>query len=196
MSTAAKLANPEMDARQERTHARAPTDVAAWFDEALPRIFGYFLPRVGGRIAVAEDLTQETILAAVRSRHGPVNNDAVMPWLFGIARHKLMDHYRREDRDRRHFGRPVDPDEIDIGFAPQLPDLDLDALHTRDIIIATLDRLPPRQRSALVARYLDGCDVPTTAELLGVSVHATESLLARARAAFRHHYRAINGDAS
>lgn len=119
-----------------------------------------------------------------------------MPWLFGIARHKLMDHYRREDRERRHFGRPVDPDEIGNGPAPPLPALDLDALHTRDLVIATLARLSPRQCSALVARYLDGCDVPTTAALLGVSVHAAESLLARARNSFRQHYRALNGDPS
>jgi RNA polymerase sigma-70 factor (ECF subfamily) len=196
MSIAARLASLDVEAEAVGTHARSPADVAAWFDEALPRIFGYFLPRVGGRIAVAEDLTQETILAAVRGNHAPLGSDAVMPWLFGIARHKLMDHYRREDRERRHFGRPVDPEEIESGPAPPLPDLDLDALHTRDIVIATLDRLPPRQRSALVARYLDGCDVPTTATLLGVSVHAAESLLARARTSFRRHYRALNGDAS
>lgn len=196
MSTATRIGNLRMDTGADRTQARAPTDVAAWFDDALPRIFGYFLPRVGGRIAVAEDLTQETILAAVRSGHGPSRPDAVMPWLFGIARHKLMDHYRREDRDRRHFGRRVDPDEIDTGPAPPLPDLYLDALHIRDAVIATLDLLPPRQRSALVARYLDGCDVPATAEQLGVSVHAAESLLARARTSFRHHYHALNGEPS
>lgn len=195
MSTATRIGNLRMDTGADRTQDRAPTDVSAWFDDALPRIFGYLLPRVGGRIAVAEDLTQETILAAVRSGHGPARPDAVIPWLFGIARHKLMDHYRREDRDRRHFGQPVDPDEIATGPALPLPVLDLDALHTRDTVIATLDRLPPRQRSALVARYLDGCDVQATAALLGVSVHAAESLLARARTSFRHHYRALNGDA-
>lgn len=196
MSTATQIANLDMETGTEQTHARAPTDVAAWFDEALPRIYGYFLPRVGGRVAVAEDLTQETILAAVRSGHRPSRSSAVIPWLFGIARHKLMDHYRTEDRERHHFGRPADPDEIECGPAPPLPALDLDALHARDTVIATLDRLPPRQRSALVARYLDGCDVPTTAALLGVSVHAAESLLARARTSFRQHYRSLNGDAS
>lgn len=196
MSTATRLDRVEIDARAERPIAQAPVDAAAWFDEALPRIFGYFLPRVGGRVAVAEDLTQETILAAVRSGHGPSRPKAVIPWLFGIARHKLMDHYRREDRERRHFGRPVDLDEIDLESVPPLPDLDLDVLHIRDTVIATLDLLPPRQRGALVARYLDGCDVPTTATLLGISVHAAESLLARARTSFRRHYHAINGDRS
>ncbi|MDQ3540199.1 MAG: hypothetical protein M3440_05880, partial [Chloroflexota bacterium] len=71
MSTATRIGNLRMDTGADRTQARAPADAAAWFDDALPRIFGYFLPRVGGRIAVAEDLAQETILAAVRSGNGP-----------------------------------------------------------------------------------------------------------------------------
>lgn len=200
MSTAARRGNLDMDARTERSQPRAPTDVATWFDEALPRIYGYFLPRVGNRIAVAEDLTQETLLAAlpaaIGSQPGPIDGSAVMPWLFGIARHKLMDHYRREDRERRQFSAGVDPELIDIGPSPPLGHLDLDSIHVRDDIIATLDKLPPRQRSALVLRHFDGCDVPTTAELLGISVHATESLLARGRIAFRRLYREITGEPS
>lgn len=196
MSTAAQLGNPDMDAGTERSRPRAPIDVAALFDAALPRIYGYFLPRVGNRVAVAEDLTQETLLAAVGSRSGPIDDSAVIPWLFGIARHKLMDHYRAEDRERRQFGSGIDPELIDIGPSPPLGDLDLDSIHVRDDIIATLDRLPPRQRSALVLRHFDGCDVPATADLLGVSIHAAESLLARGRIAFRRIYREITGESS
>ncbi|HVL25577.1 MAG TPA: sigma-70 family RNA polymerase sigma factor [Thermomicrobiales bacterium] len=189
----AAMSVSEIDADQETTGSRDPTDAAAWFDDALPRLFGYFISRVGGRVAVAEDLTQETMLAAVRSETGPDDADAILPWLFGIARHKLMDHYRRLDRERRHFGPPSDPEDI-LASAPALPDLDLDALHVRDAIIATLDKLPPRQRGALVLRYIDGCDVPATAALLDTTIHAAESLLARARVSFRDHYHALTGE--
>lgn len=64
----------------------------------------------------------------------------------------------------------------------------------RDAIIATLDKLPPRQRGALVLRYIDGCDVPATAALLDTTIHAAESLLARARVSFRDHYHALTGE--
>jgi RNA polymerase sigma-70 factor (ECF subfamily) len=196
MSTAARLANLDVDAGMERSRPRAPSDIASWFDEALPRLYGYFLPRVGNRVAIAEDLTQETLLAAIGSRSGPIDRSTVMPWLFGIARHKLMDHYRAEDRERRQFGLGIDPELIAIGPSPPLGHLDLDSIHVRDDIVATLDKLPPRQRSALVIRYFDGCDVPATAALLHTSVHATESLLARGRIAFRRIYRGITGEPS
>lgn len=172
------------------------TNVAVWFDDALPRLFGYFITRVGGRVAIAEDLTQETMLAAVTSPSTPTNSTSIMPWLYGIARHKLMDHYRKQDRDRRHFGQPISDDDEVFENATALPDLDMESLPVRDAVISTLDELAPRQRAALVIRYLDGCDVATTANLLNTSVQATESLLARARAAFRHHYLARNGETS
>ena len=78
---------------------RAAGDVATWLDHALPQLFGYFIVRVGGRVDVAEDLTQETILAAAASESRPSVGTPVMAWLYGIARHKLIDHYRREERE-------------------------------------------------------------------------------------------------
>lgn len=193
MNTAMHLPNPGDDPDTAAGHD--PVDVSAWFDDALPRLFGYFIVRVGGRVDVAEDLTQETVLAAVQSAAGPATDTPVMAWLYGIARHKLVDHYRRQDREHLQFG-PSDPGLLDIGPSPPLGHLDLDSIHTRDDIVATLDRLPPRQRSALVLRYLDDCDVGTTANHLGLSVHATESLLARGRLAFRRIYREITGESS
>lgn len=176
--------------------SRGPTvDITAWFDDALPRIYGYFIPRVGGRVAIAEDLTQETMLAAVRTDRGPAGPDSVMPWLFGIARHKLMDYYRKQERDLRHFGRQVPEDDVPEGDL-SLPDLDLESLPVRDAVIATLDALTPRHRAALVLRYLDGCDLPFVAASLGISVDAAESVLRRARNAFRRDYLARNGASS
>lgn len=168
--------------------------IDTWFDDAVPRLYGYFMVRVGGRIPVAEDLTQETLLAAVTGTSTPSAETPLMAWLFGIARHKLLDYYRRIDRERHHVESSLDSESIDIGPSPPLASLDVDNIYTREVIIAVLDHLPPRQRAALVIRYFDDCDVATTASLLGVSLHATESLLARARRAFRRHYLELAGD--
>jgi RNA polymerase sigma-70 factor, ECF subfamily len=196
MSIALRVDDTVPDDRSPAT-SRGPTvdvsaDVAAWVDEALPRIYGYFIPRVGGRVAVAEDLTQETMLAAVRTDRGPESVEAVMPWLYGIARHKLMDHYRRQERDRRVLGQQVPEEDVPDGDYA-LPDLDLESLPVRDAVIATLDAITPRHRAALVLRHLDGCDVPFVAASLGITVDAAESVLVRARAAFRREWTARNG---
>jgi RNA polymerase sigma-70 factor (ECF subfamily) len=61
---------------------------------------------------------------------------------------------------------------------------------TLDAVLAhqVLDRLGTHHRAALTLRYLDGLPVPEVAVHLGRTVHATEALLVRARAAFRAAY--------
>jgi RNA polymerase sigma-70 factor, ECF subfamily len=66
----------------------------ALYDEALPVVYGYFVRRCGDRGA-AEDLTSETILAATDTARKSDPPPISVPWLLGVARHKLADHYRR-----------------------------------------------------------------------------------------------------
>ncbi|MFN8589888.1 MAG: RNA polymerase sigma factor [Thermomicrobiales bacterium] len=69
-----------------------------FYTAALPRVYGYFAHRLGGDTALAEDLTQDTFLAAVRELRRGASVTEPMPWLLGIARHKWLDHLRRQQR--------------------------------------------------------------------------------------------------
>ena len=163
----------------------APGDpVAAIYRRALPQVYGYLLPRCGSA-AVAEDLTAETFMAAVAATRQGRAPEVTVAWLVAVARHKLVDHWRRAGRERRGLalagqaGQAVDDPWADW--------LDADAAH------AALSRLPAQQRAALVLRYLDGLPVAEVAAHLGRSLHATETLLARSRAALRRVYREGEG---
>ena len=145
------------------------------YDRALPEVYGYLLARCGQR-ALAEDLTAETFLAAVHAGDVPIS----VGWLIGTARHKLVDHWRRLEREERGL-RLLDGGRADT----EDPwDAELDALRAREV----LDQLGPAHRAALVLRYLDDLTVPQVAEALGRTLHATEALLVRARSAFRRAY--------
>jgi RNA polymerase sigma-70 factor (ECF subfamily) len=150
----------------------------ALYDRALPQVYGYLRPRCGST-SVAEDLTAETFLAAVDA----VQRDAVermtVAWLVGVARHKLVDHWRRQAREERKLALVHDPMPAEDPWEQQL-----DVQRAR----AVLDGLGPHHRAALTLRYLDGLSVPEVAEVLGRTVHATEALLVRARLAFRRAY--------
>lgn len=150
----------------------------ALYDEALPHVYGYLLSRCGAQ-PLAEDLTAETILAAVDAarRVDPPRMDTA--WLIGVARHKLVDHWRRAAREERVLRAIGESPVVDDPWDEQL-----DAMQAR----ATLDRLGPQHRAVLTLRYLDDLPVPQIAALLGRTLHATEALLVRARAAFRRAY--------
>jgi RNA polymerase sigma-70 factor, ECF subfamily len=153
--------------------------VAAIYAVALPQVYGYLLPRCGG-VAVAEDLTAETFMAAVAATHRHPPPEVSVAWLVGIARHKLVDHWRRSEREQR--GLVAAQSEHQASEDPWHEVLDAQAAHV------ALLRLSAPQRLALTLRYLDGLSVPEVAQHLERSVHATETLLVRARAALRRIY--------
>ncbi len=74
--------------------------MAAIYDRALPQVYGYLLPRCGSA-AVAEDLTAETFMAAVAATRRNGAPEVTVAWLVGVARHKLVDHWRRVAREQR-----------------------------------------------------------------------------------------------
>jgi RNA polymerase sigma-70 factor, ECF subfamily len=173
---------------------RAVPDPAAGllelYDEALPQVYGYLLSRCGD-VSLAEDLTAECFLAAAVAVHKAALHQPEPPplnvaWLIGVARHKLVDHWRDLERERRSLrsvynGQPTTEDPWDER---------LDQLRARE----TLARLGPHHRCVLTLRYLDGLPVGAVAEQLGRSVHATEALLVRARRAFRQTYTEHSGE--
>ena len=158
----------------------------ALYDRALPSVYGYLYDRCRD-VATAEDLTSETFLAAARAVAGGRSSAVVsIPWMIGIARHKLVDHWRRRGRDERVLaavaGDPTPDDPWDVH---------LEGVHATQV----LGRLGGHHRVALTLRYVDDLPVPQVAELLGRTVHATEALLVRARAAFRRAYEQEGDDA-
>ena len=176
---------------------------AAFYRETLPRLYGYFVTRCGGNVAVAEDLTQETYVAFVRQLRDEREVASAAAWLLGIARHKLVDHYRRQRRleairepwDARAaeaMPAPV-PDPIAAATAERVaeampaPVPDPIAAATAERVAEAMARLPESQRIVVALRELDGLSVGEVAAALGKSVHAVESLLARARVNLRRH---------
>ena len=146
----------------------------ALYDDALPEVYGYLLHRCRDQ-ALAEDLTGETFLAAARAaKNGSA--DVSVAWLVTVARNKLVDHWRREGRERR------------ILEAAQPPAAGAPAESGEGRALATLLDLPADYRAALVLRHVDGLPVREVASELGRTLHATEALLSRARRAFRRLY--------
>lgn len=138
-------------------------------------VLRYFARATGGDRRVAEDLRQETFVAALRA----FERDREVPtvaWLMAVARNKLTDHYRKVHRDNRNLclawsERPWSDS------APAADELD------SQTILAVMSRLSDEHRIVLFMRYFEDRSIKETASATGSSVHAIESALARARRA-------------
>lgn len=163
------------------TNLSDPIAFRAFYDQMLPRVYSFCYHRCAGNAAVSEDVTQETFVAAVGEiRKGAAIQDP-RGWIFGLARHKLLDHFRAETREERRLA---------VAWQAPAPESEWQASDelAREHALAALKSMPPAQRVAVTLRYLEEMSVPEIADVIGRSVHATESLLARGRETFRRAY--------
>ena len=134
-----------------------------------PRLRAYFIRRSPDP-SDAEDLVQETLIAihTKRATYDPALPFA--PWVFGIARYKLIDHFRR-----RGVRRHVPLEEAGV----LLDQVDTEAGATRLDLQRLLSRLPARQRGLLEDVRLRGMTIAEAAPLHGYSEGAAKVALHR-----------------
>jgi len=149
----------------------------AWYDAMLPRVYAYLYQRCGRDRELAEELTQQTFVDAIRTHTRTIPDDELR-WMIGIARHRLADHFRALDRRERGYRRL-------LSISPRPAVTWLGDREQDDALADALRRLPAAQRAAIVLRYLDDLSVREVARLLERSEGAVESLLSRGRDALR-----------
>ena len=158
-------------ARGDRTAFAALVDSHV---AAVHRVAG----RVLGSAADAEDVAQEAFMRLWRAPHQIRDGAAVRGWLMRVATNLAIDRVRRVRPD---LGIDIDH----VADAAAGADKPLRRSAVSAAVEAALAGLPERQRAALVLTYYEGFGNQETAEALGVSVEAVESLLARARRSLR-----------
>jgi RNA polymerase sigma-70 factor (ECF subfamily) len=151
--------------------------------------------------ASLEDVVQNTLIKAVRNLATYRGEASLLTWLCEICRHELANLSRKVARRPAHvslFESGSTREAVMQLRAPQHlePAAELDTELRRGAVVRVLEALPERYAQALEAKYGDGLAVEDIARLLGLSTVAAQSLLARARAAFRERWRASDGAAS
>lgn len=179
----------------------AHTSPERWLDEHGDALFGFAYLRVRDRDA-AEDLVQETLLAAWRARASFAAGSTERTWLIGILKHKLADHWRRLEREqRRAAALATDPRDIELldalfdddrrghWRAPPSPWNDPDAaLEQREfwrVFGECVAGLPPAQAQAFGLCELDGLEGEEACKVLGVTATNLWVMLHRARLRLR-----------
>ena len=131
------------------------------------RLRGYFARRLVGFSHDMEDLVQETLLALHLQRGTYDPNVPVTAWLHGIARHKLVDLWRRRGRSERLFESFDDLPEA-------LHPVTHDEVATQHDLASLLEALPAAQRQAILDTKLEGLSVSDAARREGVSESAVK----------------------
>ena len=117
----------------------------------------------------AEDLVHDAYTSLLRQQRADPSKDLQIGYLITSIRNRFLDRVRSAEREERRLRL------VAVSDVPAEP----------MVMPSQLADLPERERVALVLRYVDDLPVPAVAEALGISTHAAESLLARARTRLR-----------
>lgn len=163
----------------------------SFFTTYFPRLYRFALPRLAGDVEAAKDVVQTSLAKAIRNLSGYRGEAALFSWLCQICRRQVVDYLRA---NRRHAENVVLIDDrpelratLESVEAPSADDplRDCGGAEKRRLVQLVLDRLPGRYGDVLEWKYIEGRSVEEIGELLGIGRIAAQSLLARARAAFR-----------
>jgi RNA polymerase sigma-70 factor, ECF subfamily len=162
-------------------------------EAVLQPLFGFCLYRLGRNRDLCEEVVQETLVKALRQldRYEPARAGGnIFPWVTGLARNEIQRVWTREKAavSLQTLWAKMDKEMLALfarleeePFGAEL----LQREETRELVNTTMSQLPPHYRQALEAKYLDGQSVRDLAGLWEQSEKAVESLLSRARQAFR-----------
>ncbi len=176
----------------------SPPDPGTWLDEHGDALFRFARTRVGNR-ELAEDLVQETFLAALQSWDRFEGRSTTRTWLLSILRRKIIDHYRRINDSLAPNSSDSIPDSDTVrarNFSPDgfwskallswsTPDKAREDREFWDVFDRCLTRLPVAFSSVFVLRELEGLEMTELSETLKLTEGNLRVRLHRARLMLR-----------
>jgi RNA polymerase sigma-70 factor (ECF subfamily) len=180
---------PSTDVDLVHAMARGDEDAAHGLIEAHgDAMLRFVLRRTGGCVEDAEEVVQDSFVAAVRMAGTYDGSCAVRTWLCSIARLKVGDHLRNAARQKRSAEKPlVSLDDETLGALRKVHDPSaslediVDRMDRARIVQVLLNSMSPEQREAVVLRYVEQFSIGEIAKLMNRSEKAVERLLERAK---------------
>lgn len=172
-------------------------NVEEWFRNHADGLYRYSLLRVGDS-AKAEDLVQETFLAALKTKDSFAGRSSLRGWLLGILKHKIADHFRKEFRDQgvaqsydaesgidQQFGLFCWAKGFGPGFWRDDPHRAVEDKQFLEVVQNCLKELPDRLRKVFVLREIEELETREIQEIVGAKSGYVLVMLHRSRVLLR-----------
>jgi RNA polymerase sigma-70 factor (ECF subfamily) len=170
-----------------------------FFAACFPPLYRFAMARLGGNEDAAEDIVQRVLIRSLDRLHTYRGEAALLTWVCTLCRHEISGWRARAGRARDislSDDRPEMRAYLDVLAAVDVgdPEAALSRRELSGLVQLTLDHLPARYGDVLEWKYIEELSVGEIAGRLGVGYKAAESLLTRARAAFRDGFSFITGE--
>ena len=168
-----------------------------FFEGHFSRLYRFALPRLQQDGDAAEEVVQATLCKALAGLKSYRGEAALFTWLCTICRREIADHLERQGRRSQTIALIEDSPDVRAALDSLAATLGRDPeseVHSKEVarlVHLTLDVLPRAYGDALEWKYVHGLSVKEIATRLNLGDKAAESLLTRARQAFRDGFAAV-----
>jgi RNA polymerase sigma-70 factor (ECF subfamily) len=168
-------------------------------DQYYPRLFRFAYSRIGRDADAAQDVVQNTFANVIRKIASYRGEAALFTWLCSFCRYEIAAFWRQKGKQAPEIELIEDSPHAraaleTLGASPDGTGGRFEREELARRVWAVHDDLPVRYGNALQWKYIQGLSVREIASLLGASPKAAESVLTRARQAFRDGFAAVAGD--
>ena len=170
-----------------------------FFDAYFPRLYRFALVRTRHDAEAAEEIVQVTLTQVLRKLGTYRGEAALFTWLCTFCRHEISAFYRRRSRQPQPVDLVEDLPEVRAALESLMssgvedPEIEMQRKEVGRLVRVALDQLQPRYGDALEWKYIEGVSVKEIAGFMEVSPKAAESVLSRAREAFRAVFASLSG---
>jgi len=167
-----------------------------FFDGCFPVLYRFALARLRQDPDVAEEIVQATLCKAIPKLATYRGEASLLTWLCTFCRHEISAYFSRPGSRSKAVELTEDNPEVASALESLMtsandPESALQRRELTRLVHVTLDHLPGRYADALEWKYVEGLSVHDIAARLALSHKAAESLLTRAREAFRDGFSAL-----
>ncbi len=173
------------------------SDPKTWLDRYGDYLYAFALSRVRDP-AVAEEVVQETFLAALGAKSQFKRQSSEKTWFTGILKHKIIDHFRKTSREKKYFQNDPSKAAMEAFFNSK------DKWHEKPVrwtdnphelykqkefmavLYSCLSQLSERQSAVFSSREMDGLSTDEICKLYDITATNCWVLLHRARSLLRH----------
>jgi RNA polymerase sigma-70 factor, ECF subfamily len=161
------------------------------FNSFFPRLYRFSLARLDNDSDAAGEVVQQTFCKAIERLHTYRGEAALYTWFCQVCRNTIIDYRRAQGRAARTVSLLEDQPDVrailETLAAPAMdrPESQASRQDVCRLVQATVDALPEHYGEVLEWKYIDGLSVEDIAAQLNIGVKAAESLLTRARNAFK-----------
>lgn len=160
------------------------------YEENFQYVYSFIYARLSGKVESVEDLVQNVFISAMNSMNSFKGKSSYRTWLCSIARHKIIDYYRKEISNASI--EYID-DLSDIENNEHIENIVINK-ELKTVVIKVLLTLPPVYKYAIILKYVDNYSVKEIADILEKTPKSIDGILQRGKLKFKNEFLKLEGE--